>query len=476
MRVLAVASELFPLVKTGGLADVTGALPGALARQGVSVVTLVPGYPAVMSHLTSPTVMGSFHAYGGDAKIVSGIAAGIEVFVVDAPHLFNRPGNPYTGTDGKDWPDNSLRYAALSQAGARLARGSYQGYRADIVHLHDWQAALTAAYLAFEGGPPAVLTIHNLAFQGHFPANTFASLGLPSGAFNINGVEYYGGVGYLKAGIALSRAITTVSPTYGREIQTPDWGMGLNGLLSTRSADVYGIVNGIDTSVWDPERDPHLSARFSIATLHQRKVNKRAVEVQFGLAEDDSLIYCIVSRLTDQKGIDLVAAAADTIVASGARLAVLGSGDPVLQGELLAAAARHAGRIGVVIGYDEPLSHLMQGGCDAILIPSRFEPCGLTQLYGLRYGCIPVVARVGGLADTVIHANEAASRAGVATGVQFEPVVQTAFNLALDQSQTLYRQPEVWRDMQIAGMSSDVSWIRSAGRYADIFKSAIGSP
>jgi starch synthase len=475
MKVLAVASELYPLVKTGGLADVAGALPDVLARHGIAVTTLVPGYPAVMSTLESPQdVAANVPVPGGLARVVSAKAKGQNVFVLDAQHLFNRPGNPYLGADGKDWPDNAQRYAALSQVAARLARGEFGGYAADAVHLHDWQAGLTAAYLTYHGGPPSVITIHNLAFQGHFGAALFASLGLPAEAFSITGVEYYGGVGYLKAGIRLANAITTVSPTYAREIQTSEQGMGLDGLLRERSKSVWGILNGIDTNVWNPETDTAIAVQYSTKSLGKRKVNKRAVEQRFGLNSDDGLLYCVVSRLTDQKGIDLIANATDAIVASGARLAVLGSGDAGLQNQLQAAATKHSGRIGIVIGYDEQLSHLMQAGADAILIPSRFEPCGLTQLYGLRYGCVPVVARVGGLADTVVDANDAAIAAGAATGVQFWPTEQGAFDFALERTADLYAKPATWHDIQLTGMTSDVSWARSGQRYADLFRAVAG--
>ncbi len=472
MKVLAVASEVYPLVKTGGLADVVGALPSALAPHGVTVTILVPGYPAVIEALEHvDVIVQALPLFGGEVRVLSALARGLEVLVLDAPHLFNRPGNPYLGADGNDWPDNAQRYAALSQVAARLARGEFGGGAFDIVHLHDWQAGLTAAYLKYQGGPPSVMTIHNLAFQGHFGVSLFASLDLPIEAYAIAGVEYYGGVGFLKAGIALSTAITTVSPTYSREIQTVANGMGLDGLLRMRSNDVHGILNGIDTDVWNPDKDGAISSQYSVAQIDKRAANKRSVEARFGLQTGEGLLYCIVSRLTGQKGIDLVANATDALVASGARLAVLGSGDAGLQMQLQQAAANHPGRIGVVIGYDESLSHLLQAGADAILIPSRFEPCGLTQLYGLRYGCVPVVARVGGLADTVVDANDAAIAAGSATGVQFWPTEQAAFDFALQRTSALYGKAKQWRAMQETGMRSDVSWARSGQAYAELFKS-----
>jgi starch synthase len=472
MRVLAVASEVYPLIKTGGLADVVGALPGALKPQGIHVQTLVPGYPAVMQALEKPEALHHFdNLFGGAADIVKARARGLDVLVLDAPHLYARPGNPYLGPGGSDWPDNGARFAALSQAAAFLARGEVSGLSFDLVHMHDWQAGLTAAYLKYLGGPPSVMTIHNLAFQGQFPATMFSALGLPYQAFAMDGVEYYGGVGFLKAGIALANAVSTVSPSYAREIQTPEDGMGLDGLLRFRTKDVHGILNGIDTDIWNPETDSALSKTYSTKNMSGRTDNKRAVEKRFQLQSDDSLLFCIVSRLTGQKGMDLVVAAADMIVASGARLAILGSGDAGLEASLQAAAARHSGRIGIVTGYDEGLSHLLQGGSDCILIPSRFEPCGLTQMYGLRYGCVPLVSRVGGLADSVIDANEAAVTAGTATGIVFAPVNQLAFEQALERAVTLYADQALWRAVQATGMKSQVDWRNSAERYAKLFRS-----
>jgi starch synthase len=471
MKVLSAASEVYPLVKTGGLADVAGALPAALKAQGVEMITLMPGYPAVMQALENyETVHERAELFGGPGRILWGKAKGLDLFVIDAPHLYDRPGNPYLGPDGKDWPDNARRYAALSQIAAEIGRGMVPDFTPDVVHCHDWQTGLAPAYLHYGGGPPSVMTVHNLAFQGHYPSSVFGALGLPPQAFGIDGVEYFGGVGFLKAGLRLADAITTVSPTYAREILTPGDGMGLDGLLRTRSNDVFGIVNGIDTDVWNPAADSFIAQGFSARAMAKRVANKRAVEKRFGLDEEDGLLYCIVSRLTLQKGLDLVAMAIPKIIASGARLAVLGSGDPGLESAFKGALARHPGRVGFATAYDEPLSHLMQAGSDAILIPSRFEPCGLTQLYGLHYGCIPVVARVGGLADTVIDANDAAVSAGVASGIQFAPVTQEALEHALDRTAWLFADKQAWAAMQAAGMRADVSWERSAKRYAQLYR------
>jgi len=473
MNVLAVTPEIYPLIKTGGLADVAGALPVALAGKGVAVRTLIPGYPAVIASLRKKKPTFSYDGlHGGKASVRVAELAGLDLFVLDAPHLFDRPGGPYGDAMGSDWQDNWRRFAALGRAGADIAAGAVEGYRPDIVHAHDWQSAMTLAYMRYgrAAGTPSLITVHNLAFQGQFGAGIFGELGLPAEAMSIDGVEYYGGVGFLKAGLQAASAITTVSPTYAQEIRTPEFGMGLDGLLNMRADDLHGIVNGIDVDVWNPATDAHLAANYSAKTLKARKANKAAVEKRFSLDRDTSPIVCVVSRLTWQKGMDLLASAVDGIVASGVRLAILGSGDAGLEGALLAAAARHRGRVGVVVGYDEGLSHLMQGGCDAIVVPSRFEPCGLTQLYGLRYGCVPAVARTGGLADTVIDANEAALSAGVATGFQFAPNSTQALLHAMRRLADAYRNPAVWAAVQRQGMKADVSWDQSAQKYVSLYE------
>jgi starch synthase len=474
MQVLSVTPEIYPLIKTGGLADVTGALPLALAAQDIAVRTLVPGYPAIMKDLKGEAVHAYEVLHDGPATILSAVVGGLDMLVLDAPHLFDRPGGPYAGPNGTDWPDNWRRFAALARAGADIGLGRVDAFRPDLVHVHDWQAALTPAYLRYDGGaaaPPSVITVHNLAFQGQYGAEIFPGLGLPAGAMSVDGVEYYGGVGYLKAGLLAASAITTVSPTYAQEIRTSAFGMGLDGLVNARGGDLYGIVNGIDTDVWNPAGDPHLAAPYSGRALNARKKNRRALEERFGLVADAGPILGLVSRLTWQKGIDIVADAIGAVVATGARLVVLGTGDAALEGAILDAAGRHQGRVGAMIGYDEGLSHLIQAGADVILVPSRFEPCGLTQLYGLRYGCVPAVARTGGLADTVIDANEAALAAGVATGFQFAPDNPGAFLHAVRRIAECYRDPVAWTTMMRQGMKSDVSWNRSAARYAALYRS-----
>lgn len=475
MRVLAAASECYPLVKTGGLADVVGALPGALAAHGIAVTTLLPGYPAVLAALEGGEVVGTA---GEGAALRAGRARGLDLLVLDAPALFDRPGNPYTAPGGSDWPDNAERFSVLARAAAAIATGGTTRGRYDLLHAHDWQAALAPAHLAFAPGPrvPSVLTVHNMAFQGQFPPESFAMLGLPAEAFAIEGVEYYGMVGFLKAGLHYASAITTVSPGYAREIATPEGGMGLDGVIRARAADIAGIVNGIDTIEWNPATDAALAARYDIATLPRRGENRAALANAFGLAPEAGPLFAVVSRLTWQKGMDLLAEALPALVATGGSLALLGTGDAALEGTFLAAAQRFPGRVAARIGFDEGLSRLMFGGADVILVPSRFEPCGLTQLYGLRYGCVPLVARTGGLADTVIDANEAAIEAGAATGLQFAPATAAALQAALARAASLFADRPAWEAMQRAGMTADLSWTRRATRYAALFRSLVPPP
>ncbi len=477
MKIISVASETVPLVKTGGLADVVGALPAALAPHGVAMRVLLPGYPAVIAAAREGEAVHRYaELFGGPAAIFACQAAGLELFVLDAPHLYDRPGGPYGPAGGGDWPDNWRRYAALGRAAADIGAGAAGSWRPDALHAHDWQAGMAPAYLRYAApgqSVPSVMTVHNLAFQGQFAASIFPELALPDEAMSLDGVEYYGGVGFLKAGLQSAAAITTVSPTYAREIMTPAFGMGLDGLLRLRAADVHGILNGIDVAAWDPATDAELAATFAPATPKRREANRRAVVERFGITDTDGPLVCVISRLTWQKGVDLLAAEFDALIGAGLRIAVLGSGDAALQGALLAAAARHRGRAGVVIGYDEGLSHLMQGGCDAILIPSRFEPCGLTQLYGLRYGCVPLVARTGGLADTVVDANEAALGLGVATGIVFEPDSGAALVAAARRAAALFADRKAWAAMQKTGMRCDVSWERSALKYANLYRALV---
>ena len=472
MKVLSVASEVYPLIKTGGLADVAGALPAALAAHGVDMRVLLPGYKQVMAKLKKPTPLIKLEdLFGVSATVLACTSGGVQYLVLDAPELYDRDGGPYTDAAGADHPDNWRRFAALCSAAAVIAENGLNGWLPDIVHAHDWQAGLVPVYLKHgkASATPTVMTVHNLAFQGQFSPDIFPELGLPSSVFSLDGLEYYGDVSFLKGGLQMASAITTVSPTYAQEIRTPAFGMGLDGLINVRADVLHGIVNGIDTEVWDPATDTMIAGNYSHSKLKKRQINREALAERFGFTDTDGPVFTVVSRLTWQKGIDVITELADDIVAMGGKLAVLGSGDQALEGQLLAAAARHSGKIGLVVGYDEPLSHLMQAGGDVILVPSRFEPCGLTQLYGLRYGNVPVVARTGGLADTVIDANEAATAARVATGFQFSPVTPDALREVLRRAIRAFAEPKLWARLQNQGMEADVSWDRSALRYAELY-------
>jgi starch synthase len=471
---LSVASEIFPLIKTGGLADVAGALPLALAPENVAVSTLVPGFAAVLDGIKGAEAVAEFEdLFGGPARILRGKAGPLDLFALDAPHLYLRPGGPYLGPDGLDHPDNAQRFAALARAGAALSQGLVANFTPDVVHSHDWQAGLTAAYLRFSGrrSPPLVLTIHNLAFQGLFPSGLQTQLGLPEASFVTEGLEYYGQISFLKAGVTYSDAITTVSPTYAQEILQPEQGMGFDGLLRGREDSLYGIRNGIDTQVWDPARDPLIAKSYSTRKLAARAENTRALRKKMGLAEiEGALLLGVVSRLSNQKGLDLVLQCLPLFEPLNLQLALLGSGDPTLEKAFAAAASEAPERIAAQIGYSEELAHLIQAGADALLVPSRFEPCGLTQLCALRYGAVPLTSRVGGLADTIIDANDMALAAGCATGLQFSPVAADALAAALRKAAAIFADPPLWRQIQLNGMKSDVSWTLPARTYATLFR------
>ena len=469
LQVLAVASECVPLIKTGGLADVVGALPGALAGAGIAVTTLLPGYPAVLAAIGDAPVAMVLPDRFGAARLLRAKVQGSELLVLDAPQHFDRPGNPYVAPGGEPWEDNGLRFAALGFAAAEAATAL--GF--DAVHAHDWQAGLTGAYLrhAAPRRIPVVFTIHNLAFQGQFPPALFPRLGLPATAWRMDGLEYFGSVGFLKAGLWYADRITTVSPTYAAEIPTAAGGMGLDGLLRGRADAVSGILNGIDEAAWDPATDTALVARFSAAQPAPRAANKPALQARFGLAVDPSApLFAFVGRLAWQKGMDLVLEALPALLEAGGQLAILGTGDAALESRCLGAAAAHPGRVGTFIGFDEGLARLCYGGADTVLVPSRFEPCGLAQLCALRYGAPPLVARTGGLADTVIDANEAALDAGCATGVHFAPGDAAMLASAIRRTAGLIRAGTDWARIRANAMACDVSWRRSAAHYAALFQ------
>ncbi len=481
MRILFVASECYPLVKTGGLADVVGALPLALGRLGLDVRVMIPAYRGVTGRLQDVAPVASYpDVFGGSGRLLGGTTAeGLKVLALDAPHLFDRPGSPYLSPDGQDWQDNPVRFAALSAIGAAVGRFGIDDFRPDLVHAHDWQAGLVPAYMEASDGPfpPTVFTIHNIAFQGLCGGHLFPQLGLPPWVFTPAGLEFYGQCSFLKAGLVFSQRITTVSPTYARELRTKEFGMGLEGVLDDRADVLSGILNGIDTDIWDPATDPFVPGGYSARKIGGKAKAKSALQATMGLEGDpDALVFAVVSRLTGQKGLDLLLPHVESIVARGGQLALLGAGEPGLERAFRDAAALNPGRISVTIGYDEPLAHLIQAGAEAILIPSRFEPCGLTQLYGLRYGTLPIVARTGGLADTVIDANEAALRAGVATGLQFSPVTAAGLGFALERAFALFADRKAWRRIQQRAMGHPVGWEASADEYLALYRATVGGP
>jgi len=470
-RVLSVASEAVPLLKTGGLADVVGALPGALAGQGWEMRILMPAYRLLREQSADwPVLWTDPDLFGGAAEVRGGAVAGMEILLLEAPHLYDREGGPYSGPGG-DWPDNPERFAALCWAAALIAEGALaDGWQPDLVHAHDWQAGLAPAYIAYRGrAAPTVLTIHNIAFQGFAAADRLAALRLPADQFHSGALEYYGGISALKAGLVTADRITTVSPRYAEELMRPEFGMGLEGVIAARGGDVSGILNGVDTAIWSPEAvEPPFSAR----SFKGKAVARAALCAEFRL-EVPGPLAIVVSRLTDQKGIDLIPAVAGEFIAAGGGLAVLGSGDAGLEAAMRDLAAAHPGRVAVRIGYDEGLSRRMFAGGDAVLVPSRFEPCGLTQMYGLRFGTLPVVSAVGGLADTVISASPVTLEAGVATGLVFHPTDAMALGRALRRLCDLHAEPKVWAAMMRNAMRQHLGWEASAAAYARLYESLL---
>lgn len=471
-RVLSVASECVPFVKTGGLADVVGALPAAMAAQGWDMRVLLPAYRGLRGFLPQmEPVWTEPGLFGGVGVVYAGQRDGISLMLLEAPHLFDREGGPYNGPRG-DWWDNAQRFAALSWVAARMAREGVAGWKPDVLHAHDWQAGFAPAYLRYggDGGCKSVITVHNIAFQGWAEARLLGELRLPASEFHPGGLEYYGNLSSLKAGLVTADWVTTVSPTYASELMRPEFGMGLQGVIAARAAQVSGILNGVDTEVWSPMAEP---IPYGLGKIAGKAKARAALCEAFGLNVPGPLAI-VVSRLTDQKGIDLLPAVIPDFVVAGGGLIVLGSGDPALEAAVRGLAAAHPGRVTTHIGYDEALSHSLFSGADAVLVPSRFEPCGLTQMYGLRYGTLPVVAATGGLADTVIHASPAALAAEVATGISFHPTDALAFGQALAQLVALYGDRTLWAQTQKNAMKQPVGWETSAAAYAALYERLLG--
>ncbi|HEU4708474.1 MAG TPA: glycogen synthase GlgA [Methylophilaceae bacterium] len=483
MRILFVTSEAYPLVKTGGLGDVSGSLPAALRELGEDVRILIPGYPAVLEKIRDGKPVATVHELPlvGSATLILGEMpeTGVPIMALDCPALYQRAGGPYLDTSGRDWEDNPIRFGVFSRVAALMSCGHSPlgDWIPDVVHCNDWQSGLTSAYLHYMRASGAqdcadsVMSIHNLIFQGCFPAEWVSRLWLPPESFQMHGLEYYGQLSFLKAGIYYADTITTVSPTYAQEIQTPEFGFGLEGLLAGRKQDVHGILNGIDTSEWNPAQDPHLIRNYDATDLEGKQPVKQALQATLGLKQQDVPLLGVVSRLTQQKGLDMLLAVAEPLLEQGCQLALLGSGDPGLEEGFRQLAMRHPERVGVSIGYNEALSHQIMAGADIFIMPSRFEPCGLNQMYGLRYGTPPVVTHTGGLADSVQDTTQTSLVDGSATGFVMAEANQNDLLSTTLRALHYYGQAKNWHKIQQNGMRKDLSWGKSARAYRDIYQS-----
>lgn len=488
MKVLYVCAELFPFLKTGGLADVAAGLPPALQALGCDVRLLMPSFPAIASKTVSTQMVAPLPdgatPWGKApvlpaANIALATLPGLDVplYLVQAPALYERAGNPYLGPDGEEWSDNAQRFAALGWAAATLSQGLDPNWLPDVIHCHDWHAGLAPAYVrAFaEAGretPLTVFTIHNLAYQGLFPQSVFPQLGLPGAYFGVDGLEFFGQVSFMKAAIQYADRITTVSPTYAREITSQAQGDGLDGLLRHRASSLTGILNGVDYQVWNPATDAQLFTHYDVDTLANKAASKRALQVGFGLEpRAQALVFGVVSRLTLQKGLHLLPQVMDELVRRGGQLVLLGQGDAALEQAFVDAALRYPGAVGVRIGYDEVTSHAVIAGADVILVPSAFEPCGLTQLYGLRYGTLPLVRRVGGLADTVVDCTLENLDDGTATGFVFDDLSAAGLLGAMRRAFALYRRQGDWAAVQKRGMGLRFDWSTAALHYLATYQS-----
>lgn len=479
-KVLFVTSEAFPLIKTGGLADVSGALPAALHGLELDIKILLPAYPGVrdkcgdtklFAELANPFGPGTVSLWEGRMP-----DSAVPVLIVAQDAFFNRIGGPYQKSDGSEWPDNALRFGLLSYVAAWLGSQFEGPWQPDIVHCNDWQTGLAPAYLRFWQGrkPPSILTIHNLAYHGSFPPDNLAPLQLPAESFKMQGLEFWGNLSFLKAGIVYSDRITTVSPTYAQEIQHEAVGFGMHGLLYQRRNVLSGILNGIDVNEWNPKTDTHLPYPYDAKKLARKDQNKAALQqaLQLTIAPRTPLV-AIISRITSQKGSDLSLMVMQEMVGEDVQFAILGAGDKALEQAYLDFAAAHPGQVSVTIGYDEQLSHRIEAGADMFLMPSRYEPCGLNQMYSQRYGTPPIAHATGGLVDTIVDATPEHLAAGSATGFLFQPMNQLTCAAALRKALRLYQDQPQWQRIQIAAMARDFSWSSSAQAYLALYQSLV---
>ncbi|MSP86239.1 MAG: glycogen synthase GlgA [Methylotenera sp.] len=483
MRVLFTTSEVFPLIKTGGLADVSGSLPSALKNLGVDIRILVPGYSAVLNNLTNLQTIASLDNLPviHHAELMMGTIENtqVKVMVIKSAHLYERAGGPYSDANGLEWLDNPVRFGILSKVAAILSgpRSPIHDWQPDIVHCNDWQTGLAPAYMKFVEHTPAksIMSLHNMAFQGCYAPGWLTTLALPHSSFAIEGFEYHGQLSFLKAGIFYADAVTTVSPSYAKEIQTAAFGFGLEGLLSKRGSEIKGILNGIETEEWNPETDPYLVKTYSAATLAGKKLVKNALQEKLALDIDASApLLGVVSRLTHQKGLDMLVPIMQELVDTGCQFALLGSGETALESAFRALAVKNPSRVSVTIGYNEPLSHQVMAGCDMFIMPSRFEPCGLNQLYGLAYGTPPIVNATGGLADSVIDTNIISFKNKTANGFVMSEASSASLLSCIKQALNVFNNDaSAWRQIQKNGMSQNLSWDKSALEYLAAYQALV---
>ena len=480
LSVLFVTSEMAPWVKTGGLGDVSAALPAALHKAGHDVRVLLPNYPALQAAFPQARLVAELPALAPalpPARLRSAEAAGLPLLLLDCPELYGHAGNPYVDATGHDRQDNPIRFGLLSRVAALLGQANSPfDWQANVVHVNDWQGALAPAYLHYEGGSASVLTVHNIAFMGCFGPEHLANLGLPHHAWRFDGVEYHGQLSFLKAGLQLATRISTVSPTYAREIQDEHFGYGLAPLIRHRASALRGILNGIDTEIWNPSTDPALASRYAANRLATKRQNKAALQAEMGLeVVDDVTLFGVISRLTHQKGLDLLLTIQDGMAALPMQLAVLGSGEKDLEAGFSELAKRYPGKVAVKLGFDEALAHRIEAGADCFVMPSRFEPCGLNQMYSLRYGTPPVVRATGGLADTVVDVSEETLANRTANGFILRDDTPHAMWLAIERVCRTRPDKRLWQSIQQNGMRRDFSWKQAARDYISLYRDAIAA-
>ncbi|MCU7813938.1 MAG: glycogen synthase GlgA [Candidatus Thiodiazotropha sp. (ex Rostrolucina anterorostrata)] len=484
MKILFASSEATPLIKTGGLADVAGSLPVALNHLEHDCRLILPGYPDVLKKANDLQHLARIEIEEEPAPVnlLQGSCGphNVPLYVVDAPHWFDRPGNPYLSPEGLNWPDNAERFTLFCRAVAAFAMNRMGlDWQPDVIHANDWQTGLIAPLLSGEEKRPATLfTIHNLAYQGLFDQATFNRLGLPDHLWSYTALEFHNQLSFIKGGITRSDRVNTVSPTYAEEIKTAEFGYGLEGLLIHRENHFSGVLNGIDYHEWDPQQDRHIATAFSAESFRNKQQNKLALQREYGLPEDAHIqLFGYIGRLVDQKGVDLILQVLPGIMDSGSQLVMLGSGDKDLEHSLEKISNRYHSRVGVFIGYDEGLSHRIEAGCDCFLMPSRFEPCGLNQMFSLRYGTVPIVRRTGGLADTVVDVDPTSLANGTATGFVFDNTDSSSLWGAVEHAINFYRRSSTdWEILARNGMQQDFSWEASAQHYLELYQTAIDEP